>query len=50
VGNPWVRYGVSLARLMEKGRKGDDFDYVVHENWIPKDSPYWDDSSAGHPV
>ena len=33
-GNPWVRYGVSLARLFEKGEKVDD--------WIPKDSPYWD--------
>ena len=41
-GNPWVRYGVSLARLMEQGRKGTEFDFEVHENWIKKDSPYWE--------
>lgn len=41
-GNPWVRYGVSLARPMEQGRKKQDFDFAVHENWIPKDSPYWE--------
>lgn len=41
-GNPWVRYGVSLARPMEQGRKKQDFDFEVHENWIPKDSPYWE--------
>ena len=41
-GNPWVRYGVSLTRLMERGRKKQEFDFEVHENWIPKDSPYWE--------
>jgi hypothetical protein len=41
-GNPWVRYGVSLARPMEQGRKKQDFDFEAHENWIPKDSPYWE--------
>jgi hypothetical protein len=41
-GNPWVRYGVSLARPMEQGRTRQDFDFQVHENWIPKDSPYWE--------
>ena len=41
-GNPWVRYGVSLTRLMEQGRKKQDFDFEIHENWIPKDSPYWE--------
>lgn len=40
-GNPWVRYGVSITRLMEQGRKGENFDYEIHENWIPEDSPYW---------
>ena len=34
IGNPWVKYGVSLARLFEKGEKVDD--------WVPEDSPYWD--------
>ena len=41
-GNPWVRYGVSLARPMEQGRKKQNFDFEVHENWVPKDSPYWE--------
>ncbi|MBJ6727188.1 hypothetical protein [Geomesophilobacter sediminis] len=41
-GNSWVRYGVSLARRMEQARKKQDFDFEVHENWIPKDSPYWE--------
>lgn len=40
--NLWVRYGVSLTRLMEQGRKKHDFDFEAHENWIPKDSPYWE--------
>lgn len=35
IDNPWVKYGVSLARIFEKGEKVDD--------WVPKDSPYWDD-------
>lgn len=40
--NPWVRYGVSLARLLEKNRKPDDFAQRVVEDWVPPDSPYWD--------
>lgn len=39
-GNKWVRYGVSLARPMEQSRKKQDFE--VHEDWIPRDSPYWE--------
>lgn len=35
--NPWVRYGVSLARLLEKKRGNP-----LIENWVPSDSPYWD--------
>jgi len=35
-GNPWVRYGVSLARLL--GRKRGN---IVVEDWVPRDSPYW---------
>lgn len=41
-GNPWVRYGVSLARLFEKSRKGNKFNEAVFEDWVPQDSPYWD--------
>ncbi|MBI2292344.1 MAG: hypothetical protein HYU73_18915 [Betaproteobacteria bacterium] len=41
-GNPWVRYGVSLARLFETNRKGDVFKASVFEDWVPRDSPYWD--------
>ena len=36
-GNPWVRYGISLAKLLEKKRGNS-----VVENWVPRDSPYWD--------
>ncbi len=42
-GNPWIRYGVSLTRLMEQGRKKENFDFEVHENWIPDESPYWEE-------
>ena len=35
--NPWVRYGISLAKLLEKKRGNP-----VVENWVPKDSHYWD--------
>jgi hypothetical protein len=40
-GNPWVLYGVSLARLFEENRKGDTFAQMVIEDWVPPDSPYW---------
>ncbi len=42
-GNRWVRYGVSLTRLMEQGRKKENFDSEVHENWIPDESRYWEE-------
>lgn len=35
-GNPWVRYAVSLARLLEQKRGN-----VVVDDWVPNDSPYW---------
>ena len=41
-GNLWVRYGVSLARLLEMNRKKDEFAQMVIEDWVPRDSPYWD--------
>lgn len=40
-GNPWVLYGVSLARLLETNRKGNRFAQMVIEDWVPTDSPYW---------
>lgn len=37
-GNPWVRYGVTIAKPFdEKNRKNED----IINNWIPRDSPYW---------
>jgi hypothetical protein len=36
VGNPWVKFGVSLARRLEQGRGHQPVD-----NWVPRDSPYW---------
>lgn len=41
-GNPWVRYGVSLARPLEMNRKKHKFAQMVIEDWVPRDSPYWD--------
>ena len=38
-GNKWVRFGMSLARLFEKGR--GKIDAQIHDNWVPQDSPYW---------
>lgn len=35
-GNPWVRFGVSVARLLEHRRGNRPV-----EDWIPPDSPYW---------
>lgn len=46
-GNPWVRYGVSLARPMEQNRKKEKFPTEVIENWVPADSPYWDSKHQG---
>lgn len=40
--NPWVRYGVYLARQLELNRKKDEFAQMVIEVWVPSDSPYWD--------
>jgi hypothetical protein len=40
--NPWVRYGVSLARHFEMGRKKENFASMIHEDWVPQDSPYWE--------
>ncbi len=40
--NPWVRYGVSLARRLEINRKKGEFAHMVVEDWVPPDSPYWD--------
>lgn len=34
--NPWIRYGVTLAASLEKGRGNPIVDY-----WVPKGSPYW---------
>ena len=36
-GNPWVRYGVSLARSLELSRGN-----VPNDDNVPKDSPYWE--------
>ena len=36
VGNPWVKFGVTVARLLELGRGNQPVD-----DWVPRDSPYW---------
>jgi len=35
-GNPWVRFGVSIANALAKSR-GDK----IIDRWVPKASPYW---------
>jgi hypothetical protein len=40
LGNPWVRYGTSLARLLEIKRSPEQKPGIEH--WIPNNSPYWD--------
>ena len=40
-GNPWVRYGVSLAGAWEI-KRGKQPNKDLIEDWVPKDSPYWD--------
>lgn len=36
LGDPWVRYGVTLACDFETQRGN-----AVVDDWVPKDSPYW---------
>lgn len=36
IGNPWVKYGISLARLLSE-KRGDK----IVNNWISPDSLYW---------
>ena len=36
-GNHWTRYGVALAERFEERRRNE-----LVEDWVPKDSPYWE--------
>lgn len=36
-GNLWVHFGVKLAGLLETGRRNP-----IIDDWVPRDSPYWD--------
>lgn len=40
-GNLWVKYGVSLAKLLEEKRKKQDPQKQIMDDWVPTDSPYW---------
>lgn len=42
LGNPWIKFGVSLAKLLEEKRKKADHIKVIMDDWIPADSPYWE--------
>ncbi len=37
-GNPFVRYGVTLARGLEVGRRNR-----IIDDWVPRESPYWEE-------
>lgn len=41
IGNPWIKFGASLAKRLEEKRKKNDPNKVIVDDWIPKDSPYW---------
>lgn len=40
-GNPWIKYGVSLAKSLEEKRKRQNPLKQIIDNWVPLDSPYW---------
>lgn len=40
-GNSWVKYGVSLAKLLEEKRKKQDPQKQIIDDWVPAGSPYW---------
>jgi hypothetical protein len=44
-GGAWVRYGVTVARKLERERieRGGTHRDLI-DNWVPRDSPYWDES------
>lgn len=37
-GNPFVRYGLTLARALEQGRANR-----IIDDWVPRESPYWEE-------
>ncbi len=41
-GNPWIKYGVELSKLLEEKRKKNDPSKVIVDDWIPDNSPYWE--------
>jgi len=44
-GNPWVKYGVSIAKQLEEKRKKLDPTKIIVDEWVPPGSPYWENSS-----
>lgn len=40
--NPWIRFGVTLAKCLEEKRKKADPTKVIVDDWIDKSSPYWE--------
>lgn len=40
-GNSWVKYGVSLAKLLEEKRRKQDPQKQIIDDWVPAGSPYW---------
>lgn len=41
-GNPWIKFGVRIAKLLEQKRKKANPNKIIIDGWVPKDSPYWD--------
>lgn len=46
-GNPWIKYGVSLSKLLEEDRKKKNPEKIIVDDWIPSESPYWSNYQAG---
>lgn len=40
-GNPWIKFGVTVAKCLEEKRKKSNPAKIIVDNWISKDSPYW---------
>lgn len=41
IGNPWIKFGVTIAKPLEEKRKKINNAKIIVDNWIPQDSPYW---------
>lgn len=41
-GNPWIKFGVKIAKLLEEKRKKANPKKIIVDDWVPPNSPYWE--------